>query len=103
MAYTDLDPTTQQRVEAAVFRRLLAHLDERKDVQNIELMNLAGFCRNCLANWLKSAAEEEASLTIDKAAAREVVYGMPYATWKAEHQRDATPEELALLAQRHKH
>jgi len=87
------DQTTRD-IEAAVFRRLLEHLDSRKDVQNIELMNLAGFCRNCLAKWY-SAAASEAGQTVDYDEAREIVYGMPYDEWKAKHQREATPEQLA--------
>ena len=86
--------TDTQAIEAAVFRRLLAHLDSRKDVQNIELMNLAGFCRNCLAKWYVTAAEEQ-GVAMDQAAAREIVYGMPYEQWKAQHQTEATPEQLA--------
>ena len=73
-------------IEAAAFRRLLAHLDARKDVQNIDLMNLAGFCRNCLARWYQEAAEA-AGTPITQEAARERIYGMPYADWKAHHQR----------------
>ncbi|MGY6519699.1 MAG: DUF1244 domain-containing protein [Lysobacteraceae bacterium] len=81
-------------LEAAVFRRLIAHLDERKDVQNIELMNLAGFCRNCLANWYQDAAEA-AGTPVSRDEARELVYGMPYEEWKSRHQQEATPEQLA--------
>ncbi|MEE4279642.1 MAG: DUF1244 domain-containing protein [Halieaceae bacterium] len=84
-------------VEAAVLRRLLAHLDERSDVQNIDLMNLAGFCRNCLSKWYVEAAREE-GLEVDYDAARERIYGMPYATWKERYQREATPEQLAAFA-----
>jgi hypothetical protein len=80
--------------EAAAFRRLLAHLDARKDVQNIELMTLAGFCRNCLADWYREAAQE-AGVSIDKEAARQAIYGMPFAEWKAKYQPEATPEQLA--------
>ena len=80
-------------IEAAVFRRLLEHLDARKDVQNIDLMNLAGFCRNCLSKWYRAAAEEQ-GLDIELEAARELVYGMPYAEWKARHQREASAEQL---------
>ncbi len=80
-----LSATQQQALEAAAFRRLLAHLDARKDVQNIDLMNLAGFCRNCLAKWLGAAAADQ-GLELDTDAAREMVYGMPYATWKAKYQ-----------------
>lgn len=86
--------TDTQAIEAAVFRRLLAHLDSRKDVQNIELMNLAGFCRNCLAKWYVAAAEQQ-GVAMDQAAAREIVYGMPYEQWKAQHQTEATPDQLA--------
>ncbi|OUR99122.1 deoxycytidine triphosphate deaminase [Gammaproteobacteria bacterium 42_54_T18] len=80
-------------IEAKVFRRLLAHLDERKDVQNIELMNLADFCRNCLSKWYVAAAEEE-GVTCEYEDARELVYGMPYSEWKAKYQKEATPEQL---------
>ena len=83
-------------LEAAAFRRLLAHLRERSDVQNIDLMILAGFCRNCLADWLRDAALE-AGIEMDRDQAREQVYGMPFAEWKAKHQRDATPEQLAAF------
>jgi len=81
-------------VEAAVFRRLLEHLDSRKDAQNIDLMNLAGFCRNCLSKWYMAAAEEQ-GMDIDYDKARERVYGMPYAQWKAQYQTEATSEQLA--------
>src|SRR5690606_28173275 len=81
-------------IEAAVFRRLLAHLDSRKDVQNIDLMNLAGFCRNCLAKWYAAAAAER-QLELDYEAAREVIYGMPYAEWKQRWQTPASAEQLA--------
>jgi len=86
--------TDPPAIEAAVFRRLLEHLDSRKDVQNIELMNLAGFCRNCLAKWYVTAAEEQ-GVKMDQAKAREIVYGMPYDEWKAKYQSEATPEQLA--------
>ena len=80
-----IDESTRTEIEAAAFRCLLAHLDSRKDVQNIDLMSLAGFCRNCLSKWYVAAAEERGqSLSQDEA--REIVYGMPYAQWKAEHQ-----------------
>jgi len=80
-------------LEAAVFRRLLVHLDQRKDVQNIELMNLAGFCRNCLSKWYVAAAEEKgAKVSYDDA--RELVYGMPYEEWKQKYQKEATTEQL---------
>ena len=84
-------------LEAAVFRRLLQHLDSRKDVQNIELMELAGFCRNCLSKWYVAAAEE-AGEAVDMEQARERVYGMPYAQWKEKYQTEATQEQLAAFA-----
>ena len=82
------------QIEAAVFRRLVAHLDARKDVQNIDLMNLAGFCRNCLSKWYRAAAEER-GVEMGLEQARELVYGMPYAEWKARHQGEASREQLA--------
>jgi hypothetical protein len=82
------------KIEAAVFRRLLEHLDSRKDAQNIDLMNLAGFCRNCLSKWYMAAAED-AGEAIDYDQARERVYGMPYEEWKQKHQSAATPQQLA--------
>jgi hypothetical protein len=88
-------------LDAAVFRRLLAHLDARKDVQNIDLMITAGFCRNCLADWYRDAAVA-AGEPIDKDAARERVYGMPFADWKALYQPEATPAQLAAFAQARK-
>jgi hypothetical protein len=84
------------KIEAAVFRRLLQHLDERKDAQNIELMNLAGFCRNCLSKWYMAAAEAE-GLQVDYDQARERVYGMPYSEWKQKYQTEATPEQRAAF------
>lgn len=81
-----MDKHTRTEIEAAVFRRLLEHLDSRKDVQNIDLMNLAGFCRNCLSKWYAAAAEERGE-TVGYEQARELVYGEPYAEWKAKHQR----------------
>jgi hypothetical protein len=84
-------------IEAAVFRRLLSHLDGRKDVQNIDLMNLAGFCRNCLSKWYLEAASE-AGLDIDQSGAREIVYGMPYEEWKQRYQSEATAEQMAQFA-----
>ncbi len=88
----------QDKIDAAVLRRLLAHLDERKDVQNIELMNLAGFCRNCLSKWYLAAAREQ-GVDVDYEQAREKVYGMPYSEWKSRYQREATPEQLAAFEQ----
>jgi uncharacterized protein len=84
------------KIDAAVLRRLLEHLDSRKDVQNIDLMNLAGFCRNCLSKWYV-AASEDAGLEVDYDQARERVYGMPYDVWKEKHQTPATPEQLAAM------
>ncbi len=86
----------EERIEAAVFRRLLEHLDSRRDVQNIELMNLAGFCRNCLAKWYAAAAADQ-GLDVDYEQARERVYGMAYTEWKAKYQSEATPEQLAAF------
>ncbi|WP_342361004.1 DUF1244 domain-containing protein [Terrarubrum flagellatum] len=94
---SDIDEKTMTELEAAAFRRLVAHLRERADVQNIDLMNLAGFCRNCLSNWLKDAADaQQVALTKDES--REHVYGMPYEQWKSLHQRDATLEQKAAFA-----
>jgi len=76
---------TQTEIEAAAFRRLLSHLDSRKDVQNIDLMNLAGFCRNCLAKWYSAAATEQGE-SVNYEAAREIIYGMPYSEWKEKFQ-----------------
>ena len=89
---SQLEPNPE--LEAAVFRRLLEHLDSRKDVQNIELMELAGFCRNCLSKWYVAAAQE-ADIDIDLETAREMVYGMPYSEWKQKYQTEATPEQQA--------
>ena len=86
-------PEQTTEIQAAVFRRLVAHLDEHKDVQNIDLMNLAGFCRNCLSKWYRAAAEE-LGLEIDYEQARELVYGMPYEDWKAQYQQEASSEQL---------
>jgi hypothetical protein len=80
-------------IEAAVFRRLLEHLDSRKDAQNIDLMNLAGFCRNCLSKWYMAAAEDQ-GVAVDYDSARERVYGMPYEEWKSKYQKEATAEQL---------
>ncbi len=84
-----MDNATRTALEAAAFRRLLEHLRERTDVQNIDLMNLAGFCRNCLSNWYRDAAEER-GLTVSKEESREIVYGMPYDEWRARYQAEAT-------------
>ncbi len=92
----NLDPQTRIELEAAAFRRLVSHLRNRTDVQNIDMMNLTGFCRNCLSNWLKDAADER-DLGIGKEDAREHVYGMPYADWKAQHQAPASAEQQAAF------
>jgi hypothetical protein len=89
-----MDNQTRTEIEAEVFRRLLAHLDSRKDAQNIDLMNLAGFCRNCLSKWYAAAAAERGE-TVDYEQARELVYGMPYGEWKANYQTEATPAQQA--------
>lgn len=83
-------------LEAAVFRRLIEHLDSRKDVQNIDLMNLSGFCRNCLSKWYVAAAKE-VDVEVSYEDARELVYGMPYSEWKEKHQSEATEEQLRLF------
>ncbi|ACE84003.1 DUF1244 domain-containing protein [Cellvibrio japonicus] len=97
MNIKELPDTTQQTLEAAVFRRLLEHLDARKDVQNIDLMNLAGFCRNCLSKWYVAAAKDQ-GIDIDYEDARERVYGIPYSEWKAQYQQEASAEQLAAFA-----
>jgi hypothetical protein len=91
---SQISETQQTEIEAAVFRRLLAHLDERKDVQNIDLMNLSGFCRNCLSKWYRAACED-AGIALDYEQARERVYGMPYDEWKSRYQQEASAEQLA--------
>lgn len=97
MRFHDIDPTVQTELEAAAFRRLVAHLRAREDVQNIDMMNLAGFCRNCLSNWLTNAAEAQ-GVALSKDESREAVYGMPYEAWKAQNQTDATPDQAAAFA-----
>ncbi len=92
---------TRTKIEAAVFRRLLEHLDNHKEVQNIELMILADFCRNCLAKWYVAAAAERGE-EVDYEAAREIIYGMPYAEWKTLYQKEATPEQTAAFETRRK-
>lgn len=96
-----MDEATRTELEAAAFRRLVEHLRTRTDVQNIDLMNLAGFCRNCLSKWYVAAAEER-QLTVGYEEARESIYGMPYGDWKQEFQKPATPEQLAAMAARGK-
>jgi len=89
-----MDEQTQIELQAAAFRRLVSHLDENKQVQNIDLMNLASFCRNCLSKWYKAAAEDK-GIDIDYEEAREVIYGMPYAQWKSLYQTPASTEQLS--------
>lgn len=96
------DQKTETELEAAVFRRLVEHLRGRSDVQNIDLMNLAGFCRNCLSNWYEEAAKAK-GVTVSREDARERVYGMPYADWKAKYQREASPAQEAAFKTTHKH
>jgi len=93
-----MDDQTRTELEAAAFRRLVSHLRNRPEVQNIDMLNLAGFCRNWLSDWYREAAEEK-GLEIDKAGAREIVYGMPYSEWKDKHQTEASPEQLAKFAE----
>ena len=95
-----MDSTTRTELEAAAFRRLVEHLRTRTDVQNIDLMNLAGFCRNCLSNWMKDAADET-GLPMTKDESREAVYGMPYEEWKAKYQREASAEQLDAMKKVH--
>ncbi|HEY6994072.1 MAG TPA: DUF1244 domain-containing protein [Xanthobacteraceae bacterium] len=99
-----LDDTTRTELEAAAFRRLVEHLRARTDVQNIDLMNLAGFCRNCLSNWMKDAADAR-GVPMSKDESREAIYGMPYEQWKAEHQKEASQDQRAAFekAAQHKH
>ena len=95
-----LDEPTRTELEAAAFRTLVDHLRTRTDVQNIDLMNLAGFCRNCLSNWLKDAADAR-GVALSKDESREAVYGMPYDEWKAKHQKEANADQLAKMAKAH--
>ncbi|MET4634559.1 DUF1244 domain-containing protein [Kaistia defluvii] len=94
---TQLDPQTTTELEAAAFRSLVEHLRTRSDVQNIDLMNLAGFCRNCLSNWYREAAEAK-GIELSKEQSREIVYGMPYAEWQKLNQREASAEQQAAFA-----
>ena len=98
----EIDEKTRTELEAAAFRRLLEHLRQRTDVQNIDMMNLAGFCRNCLSNWFEEAAKAR-GLAVSREEARSMVYGMPYEEWKARHQNAATEDQKAKFAQSHKH
>jgi uncharacterized protein len=95
-----MDSTTRTELEAAAFRRLVEHLQSRTDVQNIDLMNLAGFCRNCLSNWLKDAADAK-GVPMSKDESRETIYGMPYEEWKAKYQREAKPDALETMKKVH--
>lgn len=97
-----IDDATRTELEAAAFRTLVDHLRERTDVQNIDLMNLAGFCRNCLSKWYRAAAEEK-GLDLDYEQAREIVYGEPYADWKAKHQKEASADQKAAFDAQAKH
>jgi hypothetical protein len=99
-AIADLDERTRTELAAVAFRTLVEHLRAHPEVQNIDLMNLAGFCRNCLSKWYRAAALER-GLDLSDEQAREIVYGMPYAEWKAKHQSEATPEQQKRLAERH--
>ncbi|MEL7040081.1 MAG: DUF1244 domain-containing protein [Pseudomonadota bacterium] len=95
----DLTSADQDKLDAAAFRRLISHLDNRKDVQNIDLMILADFCRNCLGDWYREAAEAH-GIEMSKDTARARVYGMPYAEWKEKYQAEATPEQMAAFKAR---
>ena len=98
-----MDDKTRTELEAAVYRRLVEHLRQRTDVQNIDLMNLAGFYRNCLSNWMKDAADAR-GVAMSKDESRTVVYGMPYDEWRAKYQKEATPEQQAAFSKAaHKH
>jgi hypothetical protein len=92
----NLDDKTRTELEAAVYRRLVEHLRMRTDVQNIDMMNLAGFCRNCLSNWMKDAADEK-GVAMSKEQSREIVYGMPYDEWRKKHQKEASPAQKAAF------
>ena len=95
-----MDEQTQVEVEAAAFRRLVAHLQKRTDVQNMDLMILANFCRNCLSTWVRQAAKER-GVEIPDAEAREMIYGMPYGEWKAQYQTEQPPEKIEEFKKRH--
>jgi uncharacterized protein len=98
-----MDDKTRTELEAATFRALVAHLRERTDVQNIDLMNLAGFCRNCLSKWYRAAAEEK-GVELSDPQAREIVYGMPYDEWRKKYQKEATADQkAAFAASQHQH
>jgi uncharacterized protein len=95
-----IDDKTRTELEAAAFRRLVGHLRSRTDVQNIDLMNLAGFCRNCLSNWMKEEADAM-GVAVSKDESREAIYGMPYETWKSKFQGTASPEQLEAMKKTH--
>ena len=95
-----MEQQMRTELEAAAFRRLVAHFRERTDVQNIDLMNLSGFCRNCLSKWYRAAAEEK-GIEMDYEQAREIVYGMPYAEWKEKYQNEATAEQQEAFEKAH--
>ena len=95
-----MDDNTRTELEAAAFRRLVSHLRGRTDVQNIDLMNLGGFCRNCLSDWYREAAHEK-GIEMDKPQSREIVYGMPYDEWKAKYMTEASPEKMEKLKLSH--
>ena len=97
-----MDKAAKTELEASAFRRLVAHLQERTDVQNIDMMNLTGFCRNCMSRWYREAAEAS-SIDMNEAEARKIVYGMEYADWKARHQTKATQEQKVLYEKNHNH
>ena len=95
-----IDASTQTELEAAAFRRLVSHFRERTDVQNIDLMNLSGFCRNCLSRWYMEAAIEQ-GIDLDKEGAREIIYGMPFSDWKERYQTEATDAQKAAFKESH--
>ncbi len=97
-----LDDKSRIELEAAVYRRLVEHLRGRNDVQNIDLMNLAGFCRNCLSNWMKEAADGK-GIAMSKDESREIVYGMPYDEWRAKHQKEASADQKSAFEKSHRH
>ena len=101
MVSEEMNDQQQLEIEAAVYRRLVAHLQAKTEVQNIDLMNLADFCRNCLSKWYVAEAEER-NITLGYEQAREIVYGMPYSEWKDKYQKEATPEQLAAFAEAEK-
>ncbi len=102
MSKSEMSPTVTEALEAAAFRALVAHLRANPQVQNIDLMNLAGFCRNCLSRWYREAAQAQ-GIALDDAAAREIIYGMPYKEWQAQNQKPASPQAQAAFAARNGH